>query len=89
MHHDLGRLTTLEAKGHLSMRLLTLMTSPGRLSLAGTGTAAAADAVVVGSLCVGEGGEDGSRALLLVQEGVQEGRDGLVGLLREHPRCLG
>jgi hypothetical protein len=24
-----------------------------------------------------------------VQEGVQEGRDGLVGLLREHPRCLG
>jgi hypothetical protein len=51
-NHNLRRLATIEAEWHLSVRLLTLVTSSGRLALAGTGTATAADAVAVCSLGV-------------------------------------
>lgn len=83
IYHNIRRLTTLEAERHLSMLLLTLVTSSRCLALARAGTTTAADNVVVCSLGVGKGGENRRRALLLVQERVEEGRNRLVGWLRE------
>lgn len=65
------------------MLLLTLVTSSRCFALARAWAAAAANAMAVRSLGVGKGGEDGGRALLLVEERVEERRGRLVGLLRK------
>jgi hypothetical protein len=48
VHNLHRRLSSLEARGYLSMLLLTLVTTTGRLSLAGRGTTTSSDALVVG-----------------------------------------
>lgn len=58
-------LTTIEAGGNLSVRLLTLVTTSRGLTLAGGGTTTTTDALVVGGGIVGERGEDGGIAGLL------------------------
>lgn len=67
-------LTTLPPSRHLSMLLLTLVTTTGRLSVARRRTATDADALVVGALVLGEVGEDG-RAAGLNRQGGKEGHE--------------
>jgi hypothetical protein len=58
MHNLHRRLSSLEARGNLSMLLLTLVTTTGRLSLAGGGTATSSDALVVGFGDIAEGAKN-------------------------------
>lgn len=53
---DLGRLSTIETGGDLSVLSLTLVTATGGLTLAGGGTTTSTDTLVVGCRVVGEGG---------------------------------
>ena len=53
---DLGRLSTIEAGGDLSVLSLTLVTATGGLTLAGGGTTTSTNTLVVGCRVVGEGG---------------------------------
>jgi hypothetical protein len=62
------------------MLFLTLMTASGCLSLATGRSTTASNLLVICALGVGQGGENGCRALL-VDERIQEWRKRLVGLL--------
>ena len=61
-NHFIGSLSAVEARGDFAVLLLAFVAAPGGLALAAGGSAAAANALVVGSFCVGEGGEDGGGA---------------------------
>lgn len=56
VHDDILGLTTIEARWDFAVLTLTLVTATGGLTLAGSGTTASTDALVVGSRVVGEGG---------------------------------
>lgn len=60
--HNQRCLATLEPRLDVAMLSLTLVTSSGRLALAGRGTTTESDALVVSSLVVAEAGEDGGIA---------------------------
>ena len=66
-------LASIEVTGHFSMGFLTLVTAAGCLALAGRGTAATADALVVGACIVRERREDGRVSLLLLLGAADEG----------------
>jgi hypothetical protein len=57
-------LSTFKARGHLSVGVLTLLTSSSRLALARCRTATAADLLVVGALVIRQRCEDGRAPLL-------------------------
>lgn len=71
MAEDQGRLTTLEPRLHFPMLLLTLMTSTGRLSVAGRRSSTLADPFVVGATVVGQAGENGRASRLDRERGEQ------------------
>jgi hypothetical protein len=56
VHDNLLGLATIEARWDFAVLALTLVTAAGGLTLAGSGTTASTDALVVGSWVVGEGG---------------------------------
>ena len=60
----LGCLTSFKACWHFAVGMLTLLTASCCLSLAGSWTATALDALVVGAFVVGERGEDRGAAVL-------------------------
>lgn len=68
VRNPLRCLTTLEACGHLAVRMLTLLTTTGGLSLTAGRSATALDALAVGAAVIGERGKDRGAALLLLCE---------------------
>lgn len=56
VHDDILGLSTIEARWDFAVLTLTLVTASGGLTLAGSGTTASTNALVVGSRVVGEGG---------------------------------
>jgi hypothetical protein len=63
------RLPALEARRHLSVRMLTFLTPSGCLALAGSWTTTASDLLMVCAWVIGQRREDGRRALMGGDEG--------------------
>lgn len=66
--NNIGGLTTIEPGRDLSVLTLTLVTTTGGLTLAGSRTTTAADTLVVGRRIVGQRGEDVRAALLELRD---------------------
>lgn len=65
VHDDIRSLTTIEASRDLAVLLLTLVTTSGSFTLAGSWTTTTADALVVRCGIIGKRGENGGVAGLL------------------------
>ena len=81
VHDPVWRLATIEACRYFAMLLLTLVSSPGRFTVAARGPSSDANALVVCALVVRELREDGCGAGLL-EHGVEEGRERLIWSVR-------
>ena len=71
--HPVRRLASIESRRDFAVLFLAFVTAPGGLAIAAGGTAADADALIVGAFSVGELGEDGRRSTRLVLLDVDEG----------------
>ena len=72
MHNLIRRLSSIETRWYFAMLLLALVAASRGLAFAAGRSATAADLLVVRAFGIGEGGQDGCIALLLLEKRVEE-----------------